>query len=70
MWMAKLTHPQSLYVLVHGVCCVGSRHEQPLCWFVTGVQRVAHGMFDIALGPCIGWQMVLPLVHPIDVVPT
>ncbi len=27
------------------------------------------GMFDIALGPCTGWQMVLPSMHLIDVVP-
>jgi len=31
---------------------------------------MAHGMFDTALGLGIGWQMVLHLVHPVDVVPT
>jgi len=37
MCMAKLTHLWSLYMLVYGVCCVGSPQELPLCWFVTSV---------------------------------
>jgi len=39
MWMTKLTHPWPLYLLVYGVCCVGSPHELPLCWFVISVQK-------------------------------
>jgi hypothetical protein len=39
MWMAILTHPWPLYLLVYDVCCVGSPHELPLCWFVTSVQE-------------------------------
>jgi hypothetical protein len=38
-WMAGLTHPWSLYLLVYGVCFVGSPQELPLCWFVTNVQE-------------------------------
>jgi hypothetical protein len=32
-------------------------------------KRMAHGMFDTTLGPSTGWQMVLPSVHLVDVVP-
>ncbi len=39
MWMAKLTHPWPLYLLVHSVCYVGSPQELPLCWFVTNVYK-------------------------------
>jgi hypothetical protein len=39
MWMARLTNPWSLYLLVYGVCYVGTPHELPLCWFVIGVKR-------------------------------
>jgi hypothetical protein len=33
-------------------------------------KRMTHGMFDIAFELDTNWQMVLPLVHPINVVPT
>jgi len=39
MWMAKLTHPWLLYMLIYNVCYVGNPQELPLCWFVTGVQK-------------------------------
>jgi hypothetical protein len=39
MWMARLTHPWLLYLLVYGVCCVGGRQKLPLRWFVTDVQE-------------------------------
>jgi hypothetical protein len=39
MWMAKLTHLGPLYMLVYGVCCVGSPHELTLRWFVISVQE-------------------------------
>jgi hypothetical protein len=61
--MARLTHPWLLYLLVYGVRCVGNPYELPLCWFATGVQKVAHGMFDTTFGLGIGWQMVLHSVH-------
>jgi hypothetical protein len=73
MWMANLTHPWPLCLLNYDVCCVGSPHELPVCWFVAGVQEaglwLVCGMFDIAFGLGTSWQMVLPLVHLIDVVP-
>jgi hypothetical protein len=39
MWMAILTHPWSLYMLVYNICCVSGPHELPLCWFVISVQE-------------------------------
>ncbi len=47
--------------LVHKNC-----HYVGLCMVF---KRMAHGMLDIALGPNINWPMVLPLMHPVDVVP-
>jgi len=33
-------------------------------------KKMAYGMFDTAFRPDTSWQMVLPSMHPIDVVPT
>jgi hypothetical protein len=65
MWMTKLTHPWPLYLLVYGVCCVGSPHELPYVGLWLVFKRMAHGMFDTAFGPSTSWQMVLPSMHPI-----
>jgi len=39
MWMARLTHPWPLYLLVYDVCCVGNPQELPLGWYMTNVQN-------------------------------